>query len=116
MEEEENEVTVVTMRCIDMSAPHFDSWKSVCHVCGEMTWISASWKDKRIDRIVCEPCWFSKCKDRENVNVCVTERNLNEFLEWCKRHNKRSTREEAIKLMEWRTGKKIKIVKNSEEE
>lgn len=123
--EKEKEITVVTVRCIDMVAPHIDSWKRVCSMCGFDTWISASWKDKRIDRIVCEPCYLTNYKDRDDVNICVTEKNIDEFLEWTERYyGKRSTREEAIrfmelKLSEWkktRVGiKKIKIVKSSEE-
>lgn len=111
MKEEKEEIAVVTIRCIDMSTPHVDSWKRKCDICDEMTWISASWKGKQIDKVICEPCWFANYKDKKDYSICVTEKNLDEFLEWCKRHNNKSTKEEAIGLMELRTGKIIKIIR-----
>lgn len=110
MKEEKEEMAVVTIRCIDMPVPHVDSWKRKCDICGEMTWISASWKGKQVDKVVCEPCWFANYKDREDYNIYITQKNLDEFLEWCERNNKKSSKEEAIRLMELRTGKKIKIL------
>lgn len=75
---------------------------------------------------MCEPCYFTNYKDRDDVNICVTEKNIDEFLEWTERYyGKRSTREEVIRLMErklseWKKTrveiKKIKIVKDSEED
>lgn len=112
MDKEDRTTTVVTVRCIDMAAPFVDTWKRVCDMCGEMTWISASWIGKKIDKVICEPCWFLYCKDENDINICITKANLEEFREWSKIYYgyEKVTIKEAVKMMEMKTGKKIKIV------
>jgi hypothetical protein len=117
----EGKITVVTVRCIDMTAPFSDNWRRSCDLCGEMTWVSASWKGKKIDRIMCEHCWSANYKDKEEINICVTKASLNEFREWSKRYygsgnSKRLTMKDVIKMIEMKTGKKIKIVDSEKED
>lgn len=108
------EIVVVTVRCIDMAARCADVDKVKCSDCGEMTWLSPSWRGRNIDRIVCEPC-FSKVKyGNDGCKAYITKRCLNDALEELKNilhleGGDDDIKKEMIYLMERRMGKKIEV-------
>lgn len=78
------EIIVVTMRCIDMAASCSDIDKIKCAECGEMTWLSISWRGKKIDRAVCEPCFEKEKYKNSDYSTYVTKSCLNDALEQLK--------------------------------
>lgn len=54
---DKEEIIVVTKRCIDMAAHCENIDKIKCSKCGEMTWLSISWRGKKIDRAICQHCF-----------------------------------------------------------
>lgn len=109
----EDERLVITVRCIDMATPKTEVDKIPCSECGEMTWISTSFRGKKIDRAVCEPCFFGNDRYKnENYFACVTQECIDEAFAWAIRSGYNVTKEHMIKKMEDKIGKKIKVVKN----
>ena len=82
---EKDEIIVVTTRCIDMAASCSDIDKIKCADCGEMTWLSSSWRGKKIDRAVCDHCFEDKERYKNSdVSAYVTKRCLNDALKQLK--------------------------------
>lgn len=110
---EKDENVVITMRCIDMASPTSDIDKVPCSECGEITWISTSFRGKKIDKIICENCFFKsgKYKD-EDYYACVTEECLNDAFTVLESRGIMTTKEEMIMIMEEKIGKKLKIIKS----
>jgi len=112
----EDEIIVVTMRCIDSVAHFKDIDKVECGICGEMTWLSANWRGRKIDRIICKHCYDEgKYKDDDNTTN-VTEACINDAVKLVREYyNIQGTDEEIrkrmIEVMERKTGEKINIVK-----
>ncbi len=104
----EDKTMVVTQRVIDRANPAPGTWTISCDECGELTWISRIWKDKKIDRVVCEPCFSKKYKDKEYV-ACTTEEIIQLALETLRGQGVNATREEIIENFEMKIGKEIKI-------
>lgn len=111
---EEDIIVVMTVRCIDMAATTENIDKRPCTECGEMTWISTSFRGKKIDKIVCQPC-YNKIygKDKEYI-ACTTQECIDEAFEWAIQHGINTTKEEMIMNMEDKIGKSIKIEKVSD--
>ena len=109
---EENRKIVITMRCIDMASPTSDIDKVPCVECGEMTWLSTSFRKRKIkiDKIICNPCFEKKHKD-EDYCVYVTEECLNDAFEALENYGIRTTKEEMIRRMEEKIGKKLIVTK-----
>jgi hypothetical protein len=113
-EANKEEIVVVTMRCIDTAASCSDIDKIKCSVCGEMTWLSSSWRGKRIDRAVCEPCFEKeKCVHRD-YTACVTKSCLNDALKRLKsscniRGTDKDIKKRMMEHMEKKMGMKIVI-------
>lgn len=110
---EKDENVVITMRCIDMASPTSDIDKVPCSECGEITWISTSFRGKKIDKIICENCFFKsgKYKD-EDYYACVTEECLNDAFTVLESRGIMTTKEEMIMIVEEKIGKKLKIIKS----
>jgi hypothetical protein len=112
---EEEEIIVVTTRCIDMAASCSDIDKIKCSECGEMTWLSSSWRGKRIDRAVCQHCFEGKDKyKKSDYSAYVTNSCLNDALKQLKETVHPKGTDEAIKkrmirYIEEAIGKKIAI-------
>lgn len=104
----DDKTMVVTLRVIDRANPTPGTWTIPCDECGELTWISRIWKGKKIDRVVCEPCFSKKWKDKEYV-LCTTEEIIQLALETLRGKGVIVTREEMIENFEMKTGKEIKI-------
>lgn len=103
------EIIVISTRVIDMANPIPGTWTTPCHECGELTWISDFWKDKKIDKVICEPCYFKKYKDGD-YNLCAVEENIEQALEWFRGRGMGVTREQLISNIEDKIGKKMKII------
>ncbi len=104
----EDKTMVITMRVIDFANPSPGAWTIPCDECGELTWISGLWKDKKIDKIVCEHCWSMKYKDADYV-TCTTEEIIQLALKTIRDRGINVTREEMIENLEFKIGKEIKI-------
>ena len=104
-----NKTMVVTMRVIDLANPVPGAWTKPCDECGELTWISGLWKDKKIDQVLCKPCWLTNYKDRDYV-ACATEENIEQALEVLRGRGMEVTPEELLKNIEIEIGRKIKVV------
>ncbi len=103
---------IITMRCIDMASPTAEVDKIPCSECGEMTWISAMSRKVKFDKIICEPCFFKNRKyEDEDYCACVTEECLNDAFITLENRGIKTTKEEMVKRMEEKIGKKLKIVK-----
>lgn len=117
---DEDQVVVLTMRCIDMAPSSRDVDKALCSECGEMTWLSCSWKGKKIDKIVCTECFYnSKEYKSGDYSASVTEECLEESKDWARRHlNIKKTDEEIktqmIEIVEDKIGKEIKIIQKGD--
>ena len=105
----EDKTIVVTARVIDFANPVPGAWTIPCDECGELTWISGLWKDKKIDKIVCEHCWFKNYKNGDNV-ACTTEEIIQLALKTIRDRGINVTRWEIIETLEFKIGKEIKIV------
>ena len=114
---DKEEIVVVTKRCVDMAAYCDDIDKVPCADCGEMTWISSSWRGKKVDRVVCMNCFESSEKYKgDDCSGNVTEKCLSDVIEWVKKHHypertDKEIGEEIIRVMEGVMGKKINIIK-----
>lgn len=107
-----DENVVITMRCIDMSSHTSNVDKVPCSECGEITWISTSFRGKKIDKIICENCFFKRERYKdEDCCPCTTEGCLNEAFAALESLGVKTTKEEMIRRMEEKIGKKLKIVK-----
>lgn len=104
-----DKICVVTARVIDLANPVQGTWTIPCDECSELTWISGIWKNKKIDKVICEPCWFRKYKNGDNV-ACTTEEIIQLSLETLRGKGINVTREEMLKNLEFRIGKEIKII------
>jgi len=116
----EDQVIVLTMRCIDMAPSSYDLEKRPCAECGEMTWLSGSWRGKKVDKIVCTECFY-KSKEYKNGDYTanVTEECLEDAKNWARRNLSTKKTDEEIKarmieIMENKTGKKLKIIPKGE--
>lgn len=113
---EKEETIVVTARCIDMAASCDDIDKIPCIECGEMTWLSSSWRGRKIDKAICGPC-FGKEKYRNgDYSANVTEECLNNAIKLAREHygmkkTNKEIREKMMEIMEEKLGKKINVVK-----
>lgn len=109
---EEDQTVLVTMRCIDMVSHTSDVDKVPCSECGEMTWLSAASRKIKFDKIICDSCIFKsgKYKD-EDYYAHVTEECLNDAFELLESRGIKTTKEEMVRRMEEKIGKKLKIVK-----
>ena len=103
-----DKTTVVTVRVIDVANPVPGAWTIPCDECGELTWISDLWKDKKIDQVLCNPCWLTKYKDADYV-ACTNEETIQQALEVLRGRGINVTREELIENLEFKIGKEIKI-------
>ena len=107
-EKMEDKTTVVTMRVIDLANPVPGTGTRPCDECGELTWISGLWKYKKIDQVVCKPCWLTKYKNRDYV-ACTNEETIQQALDVLRGRGINVTREEMIEKLEIEIGKEIKI-------
>jgi hypothetical protein len=111
---DKEEIIVVTMRCIDMAASCSDVDKIKCAECGEMTWLSSSWRGKKIDKAVCEHCFEKEKYKNGDYSAYVTEACINYALEQIKEFCSQEGTDEdikkrMIKYMEHKMGVKITI-------
>lgn len=105
----EDKTMLITMRVIDLANPVAGAWIKSCDECGELTWISGLWKDKKIDGVVCKPCWLTKHKDGDYV-ACTNEETIQQALEVLRGRGINVTREEMIENLEIYIGKEVKII------
>lgn len=115
-----DQIAVITMRCINMAPSGCDVEKRPCTKCGEMTWLSSSWKGKKIDKIICAECFYKSNEYKgDDHSVNVTEECLEEAKNWAKsRLNIKKTDEEIksemMKIMEDKIGKKLTITRKED--
>lgn len=115
--DDEDQIVVLTIRCIDMAPSSDDVKKAPCSTCGEMTWLSSSWKGKKIDKIICSECFY-KSKEYKNgdYSASVTEECLEGAKDWVRRNlNLENLTDKEIKagiveVMEGEIRKEIKII------
>lgn len=113
---EEDQKVIITMRCIDMASPTSDVDKAPCSECGEITWISTSFRKMKFDKIICENCFFKSGKHKdEDYCACSTEECLNDALAALESRGIRTTKEEMVRRMEEKIGKRLQIVKPKKE-
>lgn len=105
----ENKTAVVTKRVIDLANPLPGTWTKPCDDCGELTWISGLWKNKKIDQVLCEHCWLTKYKDGDYV-ACTNEETIQLALKVLRDGGMNVTREEIIENLEMKIGREIKII------
>ena len=108
-QKEDDRKVVITMRCIDMASPTSNVDKVPCSECGEMTWLSPSFRKMKVDKIICNPC-FEKYKDKD-YHARVTEECINDALASLESRGIRTTKEEMIRRMEEKIGKKLAVTK-----
>lgn len=110
------EIIVVTMRCIDTSASCCDVDRIKCDVCGEMTWLSSSWRGRKIDRVICDHCFEDeKANKSGDYSACVTRRCLEDAQKYLKDilhlgGTDEDIKKKMISYLEKKIGKKITIV------
>ncbi len=114
---DENGISVVTIRCRDSDFVEGNSDKIVCAECGEMTYISPSWRGKNVDRVICHRCFDSKYRDTK-FDADVTEECLNNAIDYViERFNPDMSRDDIkkkmIKMLEERCKKNINVVKDT---
>ncbi len=105
----EDEIAVVTVRVIDHANPLPGTWTIPCDDCGELTWISDTWKNKKINRVVCKHCFLTKYMYKDHI-PCVTEEIIKKVLEVLRGRGMDVTREEIIKNIEAKFGKGMRII------
>lgn len=111
-ETEKDQSIVITMRCIDMVPRTSNIDKVPCSECNEMTWISTSFRDKKVDKIICEHCFLKSGRHKdEDYHACVTEECIIEALSQLENSGLKTTRKEMVKKMEKKIGKKIIVIK-----
>lgn len=122
--EAKDEIVVITVRCIDMASPRNDSDKIKCDICGEMTWVSHSWRGKKIDKIICENCFYNSEEfKKDEFKANVTSKSLQEYTDWARRYYHISSfitdeeiKNDILRRFEMKIGKKIKIIESVEEQ
>ncbi len=83
MNADKDQVTVLTVRCIDMAPPLHEVDKIPCSECGEMTWISKSFKEKKIDKITCTKCFYDGDVYKSgDYSANVTEETVEEVIKY----------------------------------
>jgi len=115
-EEEKEETIVVTARCIDMTASSIDIDIMKCTECGEETWLSTSWREKKIDKIICKHCFDKNYMDRD-YSVNITEECLNEVIKFARERlsiirPEKEIRKELIDMIQEKLGKQINIIED----
>lgn len=113
-ETDKEEIIVVTMRCIDMAASCSDIDKIKCANCGEWTWLSVSWRGKRIDKAICEPCFEKEEYKSRDISACITRECLDDVLKQLKeiydlKGTDKNIKKRMIEHMEKKMGRKITI-------
>ena len=109
---EDDQKVVITMRCIDMASPTSDVDKIPCSECGEMTWLSTSFRKMKVDKIICNPCFLkSERPEKEDYCICVTEECLDEAFVLLESRGIKTTKEEMIRRMEEKIGKKLAVTR-----
>ena len=104
----EDKTTVVTVRVIDRANPLAGTWTIPCGDCGELTWISGIWKNKKIDKVVCVPCYSKNYKDGDYV-ACTNEETIQQALEVLRDRGINVTKEEILENVGIKIGREIKI-------
>lgn len=112
---DEDQIIVVTARCIDITAFSDDIDKGQCEECKEMVWLSPNWRGKKVDKIICDHCFKKENYDKDDFHTNITEACLNNAMKFAKeRLRMRGTDEDIkrgiIKIMEDRIGEKINII------
>lgn len=113
---DEDEIVVVTIRCID-SVAHFDDIdKAKCGICGEMTWLSANWRGRKIDNIICKNCFDDGEYIDEDSTTNITESCINDAVKFIKERygmteKNKDIRKKMIAIVEEKLGKKINVIK-----
>lgn len=105
----EDKTRLVTMRVVDLANPVPGAWTIPCAECGELTWISRIWKNKKIDQVICKPCWLTKYKDGGYV-ACTNEETIQLVLIVLRGRGINVTREEIIKNLEITIGRQVKVI------
>lgn len=113
---DKDKIIVITARCMDMTAYYDDMDKMPCSECGEMTWLSSSWRGRKIDKIVCGHCFEGEKYKKGDYSANVTEECLNNAIKTIKEHYGRKEtdkelKKQAIEILERQIGKKINIIK-----
>lgn len=107
-QKEDDQKIIVTMRCADMSFPSHGSVKVPCSECGDITWLSVSSRKIKFDKIICEKCFSKNEKNKhEDYCACVTEECLKDAFVTLERHGIKTTKEEMIRRIEKKIGKKL---------
>ena len=111
---DKEEIIVVTTRCIDNVA-YFDNIDKIkCSKCGEMTWLSISWRGKKIDKVICAHCFEKDEQKKVDYSACVTKACLNDALKHLKdtlhlEGTDDDIKERMIRCLERKLGKRITI-------
>lgn len=105
----EDLVVVLTVRCIDTSSPIHEVDRVPCSICGEMTWISRSFRGKKIDKIICTQC-FPKNNRNGDYRACATQECIDEAFNLLKSRGYDVTKEEIVEKIENNIGKKVDIL------
>lgn len=118
---EEDEIRVVGTRCRDfLIEPIPGSWKAVCCECGEDVWLTEIWKDKKIDKIMCDDCCYDKgIYKGKDVQLRVTTETLDKFVKWAREYygdliidqSDDDIKLTAIELIENKFRKELKVTK-----
>lgn len=94
--------------------PYSDVDKRKCDDCGEMTWISSSFRERKVDKVICSvriEKYFEKFKDKD-YSVVVTEKCIEDAIGAIAHHSGEvCTREDLLKDFEDKMGRKISVVK-----
>lgn len=104
----DDNTTVVGGRVSDIASPVPGAWTVPCDDCGELTWISSTWKDKKIDRVICKQCYLAKYKDK-NYDAFVTEETVQLALKTLHDRGIDITREKLLNDLETFAGRPLKI-------
>lgn len=113
---DEDQIIVVAARCIDVVAYSDDIDKGQCEECKEMVWLSANWRGKKIDKIICDHCFKMENYEDDDTSTNITEACLNDALKLARERfmmigTDEDIKRRIIKIMEERIGKKINIIK-----
>jgi selenophosphate synthetase-related protein len=104
----EDKTIVITVRVIDRANPLAGTWTIPCGDCGELTWISGIWKNKKIDKVVCFPCYSKNYKDGDYV-ACTNEETIQQVLEVLRGRGINVTKEEILEKLGIKIGREIKM-------
>ena len=110
---DDDEIIVVTARCIDVAACRDNTDKKPCIDCGEMVWLSHSWKGKKIDKVICEHCFEKEKYQNHDYSAHISDEVMDDVTEIIKRRGSQlpddEIKEMMIKVLESRIGKKVNI-------